>query len=381
MARRWLSWGLCVLGATTWMVACGDKKDNAGVGPERRGSPPPPAAAPASASASARACTREIADDRAKAFLPGRAAGFCLDPKDGDKSFGKGTPNPLEAIADLFDGESKNYEDYGVGRVVHARYVAERGSTSIDVNASEFVSERNAYAMFTKRVVGDGDPADEATPKKAEMGADAIAVLGTGNAYVVRGKWLLEVVYNDDTATPAQLERDGNKALTELLSAIVAKIPGASPSPPEVAALPAPDRIPMGVRYRLAVPFPGLAGEVDRPDANSVGGAVGYYRSGERRYRISAVKLADEAAAKSLFDQATKQPGATAREGAGDQATRYTFKEGALEGEVLVARKGNAVYAVWDELRVLRGGMPDAERAKLSLTSDDKLAKLKELAK
>lgn len=364
----------CVLVSVS-LFACGGEGDGKSE-PERRGAPPPPKTATASAGATPVACTRAaVDDDLAKAFLPGKFDGFCLDPKEGDKSFGKGAGEPLEKIADLFDGESKNYEDYGVDRVIHVRYVAESGGpVSIDVNASRFTTDRGAYAMFTKRVVGDGDPADEATPKSTP-GAGA-AALGIGNAYVWRGPWLLEVVYNDDAATPEKLDQDSKRVLGSFVKSVGDKLAGETNPPAEVALLPTDLRLPMGVRYRLAAAFPGLAGDPDHPGKDAVPGAVGYYREGDKRFRVTVVESADDAAAKQLFGVAAKSAGASSVADLGDEATLYEWKEGALEGTVVVARKGKRIAAVWDELRVMRGGMPEADRAKLTLTTDQKKLKL-----
>lgn len=354
-------------------LGCGGEEPTQ-AGPEKRGAPPPPAAS--SAAMATPQCTRQAASDEvAKVFLPGKLEGFCLDPSEPDKSFGQGTKEPLEKIADLFDGEAKNYEDYGVTRVVHARYVAEAGGgVSIDVHASKFTSDTAAYAMFTKRVVSDGDPANDATPKATPGGG--AATLGVGNAYLWRGPWLLEIVYNDDTATPVKLEQDSRRVLGPLVKAIGELVPGEVKPPAEVALLPSDDRVPMGVRYYLAGAVPGTGADPDVPAKGSLAGAVGYYRSGDKRFRVTLVAPTDEAAAKSAFAALTKAAGAKAAAGVGDEAVAFGWKEGALEGSVLVARKGARVVALWDELRVLRGGMPEAERAKLLLSAEEKQKKL-----
>lgn len=377
---RLMTWKAPLLSLSLVLAACGDP-EGAKPAPDKRGAPPPPPAA-ASSGAAPITCTREsLQDDQAKVFLPAKHDAYCLDPKEADQSFGKGTPQALEKIADLFDGESKNYEDYGVERVVHARYVAQAGGpTSIDVNASRFATDAAAYAMFTKRVVGDGDPADEATPKEAKAGG--AAALGVGNAYLWRGPWLLEIVYNDDTATPDKLAKDSEKVLGSFVRVVGEKIPGDTNLPPVVALLPMPaDRLPMGVRYRLDAAFPGLGGEPDHPAKDGVPGAVGYYTRDGKRFRVTVVKAADEAKAKEIFQRAAKNKGAAAVPGVGDEATKYEWTEGALTGSILVARKGDRVVAVYDELRVLRGGMPEADRAKLTFTAEEKQKALEEAVK
>ncbi len=358
---------------TCWLGCGGGEEQQAQ--PERRGSPPPPAAS--SAASAPIGCTRQAADDElAKVFLPAKVEGFCLDPNEPDKSFGQGTKEPLEKIADLFDGEAKNYEDYGVTRVVHARYAREGGgAVSIDVNASKFGSDAAAYAMFTKRVVGDGDPADDATPKPTEGGG--AATLGVGNAYLWRGPWLLEIVYNDDSATPDKLEKDASRVLAALVKIVGEKIPGDTKPPAEVALLPSGDRLPMGVRYRLAAALPGIGGDPDAPAKGSPAGAVGYYRAGDKRYRVTVIERGDEDAAKAIFSASMKAAGAApVADKIGDEAGQLEWKEGPLSGSLVFARKGKRVVAIWDELRVLRGGMPAAERDKRVLSADEKKKQL-----
>jgi hypothetical protein len=318
-------------------------------------------------------CTRTaITNEVARDIFPAKLEGFCLDPKEEEKSFGKGTKQSLEKIADLFDGASKNYEDAGVDHVVQLRYVPERGgASSIDIVASRYAAPGGAYAMFTRRVVGDGDPADDATATSTPGGG--AAALGTGNAYLWAGSWLLEIVYNDDALTPDQLEAAAKKTLAPIVQTLGARLPGATTPPAEVALLPTEHRLPLGVRYALADAI--MAGVGPMP------GAVGYFRDGDRRYRVTAMEPADEAAAKSAFATLAKTKGAAPVRGLGDEAVSFSWNEGPLTGEGIAARKGKRVYAVQDELRVLRNGMPDAERSKLVLTLEDKTKRLADLVR
>jgi hypothetical protein len=335
----------------------------------RRGSPPPPAASQASGKAVA--CSRSAIDDAvSKGFFPASIEGFCLDPAEGGKAMGKDAPRPLEGMCDLFDGECQVYETFGVERVVQLHYVAQAGGgATLDVIASRFASPEGAYGMFTKRVVGDGDPKDPATPKATEGGG--AAVLGMGNAYLWRGAWLVELTANDASATPAALEALGAKTLPPLVKAIGSALPGDVAPPAAVAALPTEGRVAMGVRF---LPDSVLA------SAQGFGpGAVGYYEDGTRRYRVIAAPRSDEAKAKASMDALRKLPGAAAETGLGDEAARVTMKEGALEWELVVARKGASVVGVSDEPRAMRAGMPAEERTKLCLPASDKSARLAKL--
>ena len=75
-----------------------------------------------------------------------------------------------EVCTTAFDGECEVYKRFGLDRVVVLRYVDGSGApNSVEVNLSRFKTADGAYAMFTKRVVADGDPA-QATVKPLAAG-------------------------------------------------------------------------------------------------------------------------------------------------------------------------------------------------------------------
>ncbi len=338
-----MAWALC--------LGCGEGAPKAEA--EKRG-PPPPAAAQPSPSSRAVACTRNKVDDpETSGVFKAKLAGFCLDPADGGEAMGEGSRAPLEKMCDLFDGECKVYEDHGVKRVARARYVLEAGGpATIDVYASRFDAPASAFAMFTKRVVGDGDPADPATAKPA-TGGDAAAI-GIGNAYVVAGATLFEITYSDDTATPAQIESASRPAL----EAFAKELGGsAGKLPPAVALLPIADRVPSGVRY--------VKDEIVRGVKGTGEGAVGYYASGGKRWRIAVVDAKDEAAARASLAALAKQPGAKDDSG----VTTLRSKDGSVEAEWLAVAKGARVIAIGDEPRA-------TDFAKAALTAEEKKKRL-----
>jgi hypothetical protein len=335
---------------------------------EKRGAPPPPAK-----SSGPVGCSRTAIDDPvAKGFFPAKVAGFCLDPEEPGKAMGKEAKEPLEKMCDLFDGECAVYEGFGVERVVQLRYVAEGGApTTIDVVLSRFDSPASAFAMFTKRTVGDGDPADAAAPKPvAVRGA---AALGVGNAYLWRGAHLVEITYADTKATPAEIETASAKVLPELARTIADALPGDATMLPVVVALPQEKRLPIGVRY--------VPKELFRGAKDAGGGALGYYDDAGKRWRVAAFDVADEAAAKSAVAAVGKLAGAKPVSGLGDEAFRLEVEDGGNKIEWLVARKGAVVRGVGDEPRALRSGASADERAKLSLPEADKKTKLEALLK
>ncbi|MFO0553130.1 MAG: DUF6599 family protein [Polyangiaceae bacterium] len=333
------------------VTACGDKSQ--GAGPEKRGSAPPTSKASGSAGAGF-TCSRAAFDDaEAKTFLPSNFSGFCVDPEDGGKTFGEGSQTAIERIADVFDGESRIYEDHKVKKVVQARYVADTGApVSVNIVASRFDSSLLAYAMFTKRVVGDSDPADPSTPTATPGGGAAF--LGAGNAYLWRDRWLLELVYQDDAAAPDVLEATSRKVLAPLVKTIGDRIPGDAELPKTVARLPKDHVLAAGRRFAVAGAIPGM------PD--SPGGAIGYYANGKQRYRVVVSDQSDGAKAKAAF----KALGGT--EGA---VLVKTSKDGTAELQWVALVKDSTLFIVMDEPRVLLGVAAN-ERAGLTLPESEK---------
>ncbi|HVY44674.1 MAG TPA: DUF6599 family protein [Minicystis sp.] len=359
---RALSLSLLLVAAAAATSGC---KSNAGE--ESRRAPPPPVA-----SSKPGACAEgggKVDDAEAAAALPKTSGGYCLDPNGGSKAYGDGAALAIEKICDVFDGECEIYRGYGIKKLVEARYVDGAGSpATIDVHLSKFASTDGAYGMFTKRVVGDGDPADAATPRPIPGGGRA--ALGLGNAYLWRGPYLVELTYNDETAGEAALKAASDKLLPPLVAAIGAKLQGDT-TPPGVALLPAQDRIPLGERY-VTKDVLGIGG---------VGpGAIGYYKAGEKRFRMAALPRGDADQAKDVIATMLKLPGAAREKHLLGGGVRLMHKDGDGPAvEWVFARKGKDVVGIGDEPRALKPGATPDEHAKVSLTADEKMQRLKAL--
>lgn len=318
----------------------------------RRGQPPPPASKPAACSGE-----RKLNNPENVTLFPSEAGTFCLDPAGSDRAYGKGAAKPLPDICNLFDGECDIYLSGGVLRVVEARYVDGEGSgATIDVYLSMYKSPEAAYAMFTKRVVGDLDPAHPDMAKPTAGGG--VAALGIGNAYLWRGAHLAEITYNDAAAnTEAEIRQRANALLPGLVESFGAKLPGDTKLPVSAAKLPQEHRLKLGLRFvnKEILGFKGTGG-----------GAFGYYRDGEVRWRVLSVAKGDAQQAKDALGTFSKAAGAAAEKGIGDSATRFMIAPTGLpETEWLVARKGSWVVGIGDEDRALRAGMsPEEHRAK-----------------
>jgi hypothetical protein len=270
----------------------------------------------------------------------------------------------------MFDGECEIYKGFNVRRVVEARYVDGAGSTAtIDVYLSKFATSEGAYAMFTKRVVGEGDPADEVSPRPIEGGG--AAALGVGNATLWRGLYLAELTYSDEAAAEAALRAAGEKLLPPLVNEMGSKLPGEAALPAAAAALPKEKLLPLGIRYVIKDAL-GVDG--------AGGGAFGYYKDGEKRHRVLVLVREDDEQAQDVLASFAKVAGATKEKGAPGGLVRLMHKEGdAPPGEWVLARNGKTIFGVGDEPRALRGGMTAEEHAKVSLSKDEKLERLKKM--
>src|SRR5262249_41220983 len=167
------------------------------------------------------------------------ADGFCLDPQGGVKTFGDAAALPIEKICDVFDGECEIYKSFVIRRLVEVRYVDGSGSpATIDVHLSKFASTEGAYAMFTKRVVGDGDPADPAPagpPPRGGAGAGGRGPPPSGRAFSPA-----KTPSTDGAPAGAAIKPPSKTPPPPLVRAIGDRLPGET-APPGAAALPKED--------------------------------------------------------------------------------------------------------------------------------------------
>jgi hypothetical protein len=359
---------LSLLGSVLGSTGCKDdaKDDRA---------PPPP---PPSVSAKADVCAGgggQDTDAISAAFVPRTSGGYCIDPQTEPKTYGdKGKLTMDEVCTTAFDGECEVYKRFGLDRVVVLRYVDGTGApNSVEVNLSRFTTPDGAYAMFTKRVVADGDPA-RATVKP--LAAGAAGATSSSNAYVWRGQYLAELTFvtEDTKMTPAAMAQANETATGSIAKDIGGKLPGSTDPLPSAALLPAASRVPLGIAY-----YP--------KDALSLTGigplAVGYYKEGDKRWRDVGIVRADADGAKDAFRAFKVRPGAIPLKNVGDEAVQVILQEAPdrAKAEYVVARKGTTVAAVGDEELVLDPSTPSDKLAPLKLTRDEKIAKLAAILK
>ena len=367
---------IAIAGASA--VGC-DKADDA----KNDRQPPPGLGPPTSSAASstsagssapaANACAGgggQDTDAISAPMIPRAVGSYCLDPQGEPRTYGaQGKLSMDEVCTTAFDGECEVYKRFGLDRVVVLRYVDGSGApNSVEVNLSRFATSDGAYAMFTKRVVAEGDPV-AATVKPAAFGA--VGATSSSNAYVWRGSYLVELTFvtEDTKMTPEQMASQNEKATGAIAREIGDKLPGPTDLPPAAAALPATARLPLGIAYHPKETL-GVAG---------VGpAAVGYYKDGDKRWRDVAVVRADPEGAKEVFRALKLKPGSLPLKNLGDEAVQIVVQEAPdrAKAEYVVARRGALVAAIGDEELVLDPGTPSEKLAPLKLTRDEKLTRL-----
>ncbi|MFO0663668.1 MAG: DUF6599 family protein [Polyangiaceae bacterium] len=318
--------------------------------------PPPPglgagsssaassAAPSASASAKASACAgggAEVKDAVSGAYFPRTVGGYCVDPNSEVRTYGEKAKYTMDEVCTTaFDGECEVYKRYQLKRVVSVHYVDAAGKGSVvEIILSQFADAAGAYGMFTKRVIADGDPAEPTTPRV--LAAGGAGAIGTGRAYVWKGEHLVELQYNNEQESPAELAKSSAAALAEIGKAIGEKLPGKADLLPSAKALPTENLIPNGIQF---APKDSLG------IANAGAGAVGYYKEGAKRFRVAAFVRDDAEQAKDVMKALKAKPGAASVSGIGDEGLSFglTGKD-APRTEWVAARKNNVVFAIGDE--------------------------------
>lgn len=309
-----------------------------------------------------------VTDERSAAIFPQKIMGYCLDPNGETRVFGEGQKLPMDAVCtEAFDGECEVYKGFGLRRVVGLRYIDGGGSPgTVEIYQSQFATADGAYAMFTKRVVGDGDP--RGSPTRV-LDAGAAAALGIGRAYVYRGLYLVEIQYGNEQETPEQTTESANRVIVPLAKEIGSKLPGPPVLPPAAARLPKDKLVPLGISHSLK----------DALGVEGAGpGAVGLYADGKRRYRIAATVRVNEDEAKDLLQTFGRRRSAMEEKNIGDAAYRYTVPDpDGAKLDYTIARSGRVVIAIGDEPFAVQPVMSAAEREKVCLPQSEKVARLR----
>jgi hypothetical protein len=308
----------------------------------------------------------KVADAIAAKLLPAVVAGYCIDPNNEIRTYGKDAKGTIEQVCtELFDGECEVYRAFGLERVVSARYADGSGTPgTVTVNLSRFESGQNAFGFFTKRVVGDADPA---TLTAEPLDAGTMGTLGSGVAYLWRGVYVAEISYSNDNEAPDALKASSRRILPLLGKALGELLPGARELPAAARLLPAEGRIRFGLVFEPRDVL-GLTGAGP--------GAIGFYQDGERRYRILALERANDQAAQDVVKTFRRVDGATEQKG---PPVAIAFSQRAVsdgsKSEWLLGRAGRAVVAIGDDEHGMQGASNKAQR----LSPAEKATKLASL--
>lgn len=340
--------------------------------------PPLPGASGASASGASAPppCATgggQVGDPASAPFFPRVEGGYCVDPQGETRTYGeKGKYSMDEVCTTAFDGECEVYKRFGLKRVVSFRYVDAGGKgATVDIVLSQFADTPGALGMYTMRVVA-ADPADPSTPRVLDPGkggpSAALGALGTGRAYVWRGPYVIELQYNNERETPAQLRASSDAVLGALGRSIAKGLPEEA-RPRGVTLLPEANLIANGVQFFPKEPF----------GWKNIGPtAVGFYKEGDRRWRTVAMGPSDEPQAKDMMKTLKQRPGSIPVAGVGDEAVHLVNpgEAGGPKVELLVARKGAVVVGVGDEEYALTAAPPDKLQA-ARVTKEEAITKVK----
>jgi len=359
---------------STALLGCKDSSSGSGAPPAS--STPPPTAMTAKAGACAGGGGENTDALSAPTFPRTVKAGnvdYCIDPQGQVRTFGAQAKLTLgDVCTTAVDGECEVYKHFGLKRFVSLRYVDGSGAGgSVEVYLSQYGDADGAYGMYTKRVIADGDPADPSAPKFLDAGG--AGAIGTGRAYVWRADQLAELQYNNENETPEQLAASSSAVLAPLAKSIGANIKGALDKPPSAAALPTANLVsPSAIAYQPK----------DALGVSGIGaGAVGYCKEGTERYRLVAIQKADANQAKDAMKLLTGTPGAVPVPVVpGTDESVHVVLQSSREApkvEWLFARKGTLVAGAGDEETLLRTGDTPEQQAKVRLSKDEAIAKLK----
>ena len=352
-----------LLSLSNFLAACKQPKQD-----EPRGTPPP------TESTTDGACSQgggTVGDDMTTGFFPRSFSTYCVDPNGETRSYGRAAGRDVDAIClEAFNGDCEVYKSFGLDRVVLFRYIDGAGSPgAVDVVVSRYTTAEGALGMFTKRIISEADPAREDAPR--EMALDGIGALGAGTAYLWKGQIVVELTYTNDRQTPQQMFATGGDLLKLLGAMVAGNIPGSGVLPAAARKLPSENRIPLGLAFQPKDAFDVFGGGA---------GAVGYYREGAKRYRVLSIARDDADQTADVLTALLKREGATRVKDLGDGAVRLMVGDvDDGRAEWIVARSGSQVFGVGDEPAVLKPGMSGTDRGTVSLTKDEKVARVKGL--
>jgi hypothetical protein len=313
----------------------------------------------------------DAASARALGELPRELGRFGIDVYAGVRAYGSGAPASLERACEQILGpgcaDGRGLEHVLVLRYVDRQRSAGQGSrATLDVVVSRYEDSDGAYARFTDDLIGERDP--------GELDARALDVPGVSVIAGERvdgwiGRYVLALARSDESEPLERRRAAAAGDLPEAARQLVAALRAEPDLPLSVQKLPRAHRLPLGVR--------GVAG--DPLGVPGVGtGALGYYREGDKRWRVLAIVRSDAESARDVLSTLGQSPGARRLERAPLHA--YAFTERRLPAEPalswVLGQHEEVVYGIGDEAAVLPEFTSAEREAKVKLSLLDKLEKL-----
>ncbi len=268
-----------------------------------------------SAGAGALANSRAVADEHVDVGCPvaAQADGFdlgvggiddwCLDGTSGVKVASSEHPEDLERrCREVYISDCQHVLALGLRKLTIGRFVRDQLRPAIvDAVVSRFSSPEGAWAFVTERYLSDLslDDAEDAR-RYATLDGPHLGLLGERQLVAIHGFDVLSLRLSDRFRAVSEQRRAAAHELPAILAAWLSGRPDDQPLPRSLSLLPERDRRTLGRRFAYADAL-GVLGAGH--------GATGYYRAGEKNYRIFVASYPDEAAAKDAALLLRRRPG------------------------------------------------------------------------
>lgn len=344
--------GVRLLGACVGLACQAPVPTGASVPSIENGTPPDPCSAPAGAAA--------VDAD----LLPVTLPGFCLDPYAAPRSYGVGAPDSLERACARVLGPGCA-EGYGLDRVVTLRYLSRvEPGASVDAVLSHFDTTAGASAYLTDTLIGDLDPE---SLDVSLLDGPGLTVQRAEDVLAWRGRHVLSLRRSDEQHSEQRALADAARELPGLARTLVSPLPDAEGVPAPLERLPQLGRVRLGARLILDDAL-GIAG---------VGlSARGYYREGNKRWRVLSIVRPDAESARDVLGTLGRHP--SAKKIKGLEAIEFTERRLPAEPQLdwVFGQRGDVIYGIGDEATALPELMPARDEAKVKLSLSEKLGKL-----
>lgn len=230
--------------------------------------------------------------------MVGRVGEFCIDPRSDVRRYGSLSAQPLDDVCtELFNGECELYKSFGMEGVKTLRYASgQRPGSYVNAVVPRFRSSEGAYGFFTRRILGDRAPHLTTLRPIRTKGR---AALGTGVAYLWRGKQVVELTYVSDEETPQEILQRSPAVMVPLVQAIAEGLVGPKEPTFSVRFLESLEIDPLGVRISQGVLGVQGAGQA----------AVGYLSQAALPHRVVLAERGDATGAKDLLQVLRRELG------------------------------------------------------------------------